>query len=197
MEREKVEGDSILMLRMWFWRTAGSWWGALRRSLKAMEALTEEEIFLQTKILVLEQVKTEMHMCLPTMYKEVRAFLEKMATREVREEEVDKWEREAKLEMEEGSAARWSAATRSRRRWNSDAHASGAEAGTVRALLRKAAAKKRAVGSLDVSTAFLNTPRRSSHRAVGETAGSYRCEDGTGHHVAGDQGPLRSAGLIS
>ena len=40
-----------------------------------MEALTEEEIFLQTKILVLEQVKTEMHMCLPTMYKEVRGVL--------------------------------------------------------------------------------------------------------------------------
>ena len=64
----------------------------LRVGLKALEAVAEEEMFLQTKIIGLEQVRTEMEMWVPTMRKEVGALLEKMAIREVREEEVDRWE---------------------------------------------------------------------------------------------------------
>ena len=74
----------------------------LRVGLKALEAVAEEEMFLQTKIIGLEQVRREMEMWVPTMKKEVGALLEKMAIREVREEEVDRWEREGELVQKGG-----------------------------------------------------------------------------------------------
>ena len=52
------------------------------------------------------QVRREMEMWVPTMRKEVGALLEKMAIQEVREEEVDRWEREGELKAGDGRRTR-------------------------------------------------------------------------------------------
>ena len=59
-----------------------------KERLRAMGVVAEEKMFLQTKIIGLEQVRREMELWVPTMKKEVGALLEKTAVREVREEEM-------------------------------------------------------------------------------------------------------------
>ena len=153
-----------------------------KAGLRAMDVVAEEEMFLQTKIIGLEQVRREMELWVPTMKKEVGALLEKTAIREVREEEVDRWEREGEaVQRAPGKAVFTRKSGDGRRKCRAvvcgnqiqeeveggaDVYASGVEAGTVRALLRKAAAMRWSVGSLDIRTAFLNAPRRSAHRVV-------------------------------
>ena len=153
-----------------------------KAGLRAMDVVAEEEMFLQTKIVGLEQVRREMELWVPTMKEEVGALLEKTAIREVREEEVDRWEREGEaVQRAPGKAVFTRKSGDGRRKCRAvvcgnqiqeeveggaDVYASGVEAGTVRALLGKAAAMRWSVGSLDIRTAFLNAPRRSAHRVV-------------------------------
>ena len=152
---------------------------------------------------VWEQVRREMELWVPTMKKEVGALLEKTGIREVREEEVDRWEREGEAVQRAPGKAVFTRKSGDGRR-------------KCRAVVCGNQIQEEVEGGADVyaSGAEAGTPEGGGYELVGGQLGHqdgvperpeevgpedpHRCKGcGAGHHVGGDEGALWAEGFTS